>query len=154
MTDIRPITIDELFNTPGITDMLDEYDGESAINGMPKTDPQWDTYRFLEENAKFQVIGAYHDDQLLGFVTVMVQVLPHYGKPIGMTESLFVRKQYRSTGAGLQLIRAAEEYAAIHKAVGFLVSAPALGKLERLMRLRSDYDHSNTVFFKRLRQWT
>jgi GNAT superfamily N-acetyltransferase len=76
---------------------------------------------------------------------VVLSQAPHYRDIIATTESLFVEKKMRVTGAGLALIRAAEEVA-LHKGCNALfVSAPAGGQLEKLMP-KLKYRESHKVF--------
>ena len=80
---------------------------------------------------------------------LLVPVLPHFGRKVGVSESYFVAAEYRKTGAGLRLLHAAEEAAREAGAVGVLVSAPTGGILERVMP-GVGYRETNRVFFKGL----
>jgi len=126
--------------------MLDEYAQESSIKDMPHPKAQLSMYQDLEERGVLRVIGAYRDNFLIGFVTVMCSVLPHYGKKVAITESFFVPKAYRKTGAGLRLLHAAQEYTKEQCAVGLLVSAPYQGSLSKVLP-RVGFKHTNEVFF-------
>jgi GNAT superfamily N-acetyltransferase len=78
---------------------------------------------------------------------VLKPVIPHYGVAIAVTESFFVGKEYRKSGAGLKLLRAAEAHA--EGAPGLLVSAPVGGTLAEVLP-HLGYRETNRVFFKEL----
>ena len=61
------------------------------------------------------------------FATVLKAKLPRYAGPIAVTESFFVAKAHRRTGAGLELLRAGEDKARALGCPGLLVSALACG---------------------------
>lgn len=143
---IRPCTMADIERAPHL---IDEYGAESTIDGMGPQCPQFDTYYKLEAAGMIHITGAFHGDELVGFVIVLASILPHYGKPVATTESLFLAKAYRKGNAGLRLLRSAEQRAKEIGAVGILVSAPAGGQLERILP-RYGYTHSNTVFFRGL----
>ena len=68
--------------------------------------------------------------------------------PVATTERFFV-KAHRKTGAGLRLLRAAEEKARALGSPGLLVTAPFEGDLFQVLP-RVGYQETNRVFFKSL----
>ena len=64
-----------------------------------------------------------------------------------ITESFFVAKVHRDSGAGLKLLRAAEQKARALGSPGLLVSAPFGGTLVQVLP-RAGYTETNRVFFK------
>lgn len=146
---IKPCTVDEISGAPNFADLLAEYEIESSIQGMPKVNAKMDMYRSLESTGLIEIFGAWVDDQLAGFLVVLAPMLPHYGRSVATAESFFVAKDQRDSGAGLELLRRAEKHAEQIGSPALLVSAPAGGVLEKVLP-RVGYDHSNTVFFKRL----
>ena len=147
---IKQVTCNELANDSRIKGLLEEYADESAIAGMPGPDYQLSIYRMLEMTGDFHLIAAYIDDELVGFLTMGIPILPHYGKRVATVESYFVAKSHRKGGPGLDLLRSAEWLAKANGAVGILVSAPKGGKLARVMP-KAKYKHTNEVFFKALK---
>ena len=145
--DIRAVTCKELFAEPSFSALLQEYAEECALDGLPVTVSE-DIYYKMEESGLIALIAAFDDDKLLGFVSVLVTVLPKYSLPVASTESFFVSAKYRRTGAGLRLLRAAEKLAVAKGAVGMLVSAPSGSRLAEVAP-RSGYEESNRVFFRR-----
>lgn len=146
---IKQVTAAELSGDPRFAELIEEYADESAIAGMPRPNCQLGMYRHLEMIGQFHMLAAYVEGELIGFLTIVVSVLPHYGKRVATTESYFVTQSHRKGGPGLDLLRAAEWLAKALGAVGILVSAPHGGKLARVMP-KARYKHTNEIFFKEL----
>jgi GNAT superfamily N-acetyltransferase len=149
MPTVAASTIAALEAAPEIAALLAEYAAESAIDGLPPPAAKWETYRSLEAAGLLHVIGATVDGRLVGLITVLAPVLPHYGIPVAVSESFFVAADYRRTGAGLRLLRAAEDKARALGSPGLLVSAPFGGDLFRVLP-RVGYAETNRVFFKKV----
>jgi GNAT superfamily N-acetyltransferase len=147
MLEINYSTVAELEAAPNFGALLDEYAAESAIHGLPHPKAKMELYKLMETTGVLEAVGAWADDKLIGFITVTTCVLPHYGEYISATESFFVSKAERSTGAGLRLLRAAECIARRLNAKGLLISAPIGGTLAEVLEL-TDYRETNRVFFK------
>lgn len=146
---IRHCAATELLDAPNRHELWAEYARESSFDGLPSPDVQIETYRALEQAGVLQLIGAFEVTKLVGFVSIIANVLPHYGILMAITESFFVSPKYRKTGAGLRLLRAAEQHARDIKAPGLLVSAPFGGRLAEVLP-RVGYAETNRVFFKKL----
>ena len=146
---IEPSSIAALEACPNIHDILAAYAAESAIDGLPPPIAQVEIYRALEAAGALHVVAARFDGDLIGYITVLINGLPHYGINIALCESFFVRKEHRKTGAGLRLLRAAEDKARAFNAPGLLVSAPFEGDLFRVLP-RVGYRESHRVFFKQV----
>ena len=142
-------TLAEIEASPDLAALLEEYAAESANDEIGPACPQIDTYRAMEAAGLFHAFAARCDGRLIGFMFLLVPVLPHFGRKVGVSESYFVAAEYRKTGAGLRLLHAAEEAAREAGAVGVLVSAPTGGILERVMP-GVGYRETNRVFFKGL----
>jgi GNAT superfamily N-acetyltransferase len=126
-----------------------EYVRESLIDGMPQPAPDWDAYAALEAAGLLHGFAASIDGELIGFIAVLVSKLPRYAEPIAVTESFFVASAHRRSGAGLKLLRAAEDMARELGCPGLLVSAPSEGVLVQVLPRRG-YAETNRVFFKGL----
>ncbi len=144
---IVPVTFDMLAEEPNFGALLDEYGQESAIKGFHKPNPCAEMYRQLEAVGMLQIMAAFHDQLLVGFVSLLTSMMPHYSRVIATTESFFVTANARKHGAGLKLLKAAENYAKLKKAEAILVSSPAHGRLADVLP-GLGYVHSNTVFMK------
>ncbi len=140
---IRRCTFEEI----DASGLLSEYAQESAICGLPAPAVQMEMYNAMEAVGIICPLGAYLENILIGGVTLLSPVLPHYGVKVGVTESFFVSKKWRKTGAGLKLLNAAEVYAKEIGCAGLLVSAPVGGDLDKVLPRRG-YRESNRVFFK------
>ncbi len=146
---IRASTVAELEAAPTFPALLAEYAAESAIEGMPPPSARMETYRALHAMGTLHVLAAWAGDTLAGFITVLAAPLPHYGCTVAVSESFFVARAYRSTGAGLKLLHAAENKARELGSPGLLVSAPYEGDLFRVLP-RVGYTETNRVFFKKV----
>ena len=146
---IKKCTVAELEGAPNFADLLAEYAGELVVEGAPKFSAKMEMYYMLEKSSALQVIAAYVDDTVVGFVTVLLSVFPHCGVLMSATESLFVAKEHRKTGAGLKLIKTAENYARQKGAPCLFISAPFGGNLAEVLP-HIGYVETNRVFFRNL----
>jgi hypothetical protein len=146
---IRPCTVADIESAPNLASLLSEYGGESAIPELGPVNPQFPLYKAMEANGSVRMIGAFQGAEIVGFVALLVSVLPHFGVVVGTTESYFVASADRKSGAGLGLLHAAEDMARELGALGFFVSAPVGSRLERVMR-GIGYRETNRVFFRSL----
>ena len=144
---IRKCSIAEIESAANIEAILSENAAESAIAGLPAPSAKFEMYRGLEESGALHVVGAFLDELIIGYITVLAPVLPHYSAVVAVTESFFVAKEYRKTGAGLKLLAEAEDYAKSKGSPGLLVSAPFGGNLAEVLP-RKGYEETNRVFFK------
>ena len=96
---IRKIQISDLEKAPNIQALLNEYASESSISGLPHPKAKVEPYKMLESAGALDVYGAYVHEELVGFITVLVSILPHYGEKVAVTESFFVAKKHRKSGA-------------------------------------------------------
>lgn len=147
---IEPSSIAELHATPNFEAILAEYAAESAIAGLPPPSAKVETYRTLEAARMLHTFSALTTSgQLAGFITVLAPELPHYSAVVAVAESFFVAKRYRMTGAGVELLHAAEDKALALGSPGLLVSAPFAGKLFEVLP-RLGYVETSRIFFKRV----
>ena len=144
---IKRIRFSELENDPDFEILCEENANESHIKGMPPISIHRETYRKFDQSGLFFIFGAYDGDRLIGFLSVIATLLPHYGVLTAMSESFFVRKADRKSGAGLKLLDAGERFAEELGAPGFFLSAPVGGVLAKVLPRRG-YTKTNEVFFK------
>ncbi len=145
---IRKSSIAEMVASPNLECLLEEYAIESAIHGLPHPKAKIDLYEQLEAVGVLYAICAFWDGELVGFILIVSPVNPHYSAKISTTESYFVAKAYRKTGAGKKLRQAAETYAKEIGALGLLISAPIGSLLAHVLELDKGYKETNRVFFK------
>jgi GNAT superfamily N-acetyltransferase len=147
--EIRKCTVAEIAESEAFPSLWQEYADESAMAGLPYPSDKLASYYMIEGTGIMQPYGAYREEQLIGFVVVMVPVIPHYGVSVGVTESLFVAKAHRKTGAGIALIRTAEQHVREAGGPALLVSAPFGGRLAEVLP-RIGYRETNRVFMRRV----
>ena len=145
--EIKQVKFNDLCAESAWQSMIEEYSDESRIVGMPYPECQNDMYVSMEQHGAFRCIAAYCDGELAGFCHLLISVLPHYGRVVATTESIFVRSKYRAYGVGLALIRWIERYSKNEEAIALLFSAPKGGRMEQLMPSLG-YTNTNVVFFK------
>ena len=142
-------SVAEIAEAREFPDLATEYAAESAIDGLPPPAAKIEAYRQLETSGVLHAFAASNDGALVGFITLLAPVLPHYGVPVAVAESFFVASAHRRTGAGLKLLRAAEDEARALGSPGLLVSAPFGGRLFEILP-RTGYVETNRVFFKKV----
>lgn len=135
--------------SPDFAALADEYAAETLLDGMPPPTARWPQYHALEDAGLLTAFAAREGEALLGFISVLATPLPRYAEPVAMCESFFVAKAYRRTGAGLRLLRAAEQKAREIGSRGLIVSAPYAGRLFEVLP-RLGYGEAARVFFKRV----
>jgi GNAT superfamily N-acetyltransferase len=145
---VQKSTVAEIEASDNFAELIAEYASESAIDGLPSPAGRLDIYRHLENSGMLHVFSATLGGRLIGFISVLAPVLPHYGVSVAVSESFFVAKEHRRTMAGLKLLRAAEAKARDLGSPGLLVSAPYGGKLFQLLP-RLGYTETNRIFFKK-----
>lgn len=145
--EIRRCPFAEIEHAPHLAALMAEYGAESAMPELGPQSPQFATYRMLEQAGTMRAVGAFQGGDLVGFIIVLVAVLPHFGKRVASTESFFVAQGVRKGGAGLRLLCEAERLAQELGAVGFFVSAPVGGQLESVMP-KAGYRETSTIFYR------
>jgi GNAT superfamily N-acetyltransferase len=145
---VEATTCAALFGADNFNDLVAEYTLEGRIEGLPDPSIRLSVYEALEKAGMIHPFGAFVDDQLVGFLAVVANRVPHYAVPLICTESFFVSAHARSSGAGMALLKAAEAKARELGAGGLLVSAPYGGSLAAVLP-RYGYRDANRVFFKR-----
>lgn len=147
---VRRIRYLDVLDDPNAQALLAAYASECSLPEIGQPNPQREMYARMEAAGVLQVFGAYYGDELIGFAAVLCTVLPHYGEKVATIESLFVAQAHREEGIGLELMGACEAYALEQECATILYSAPAGGSLERLLYLLKAYQHTNTIFARRL----
>lgn len=147
---IRTCTVADVEQAPNVGELLDEYAMEVATEGLGKAVPQWWLYHRMESTGLLHVLGAYSDDTLVGFITLVVMQRPHYEGLVASYESFFVASEFRRTGAGTQLLRRAESLARSLGALGLFVNAGVGSRLERMLDASPPCRNTHRVFFRRL----
>jgi GNAT superfamily N-acetyltransferase len=127
-------------------DLLEEYAAECSIPEIGPINPQAEMYRAMEGMGLAHMFAGFHGEQLVGFASLLVSILPHYGKKAATVESLFVDKRHRANGYGIEIVDAMEEFAKGEGCIVILYIAPVGSQLERLLSLKKGYRKTNSVF--------
>lgn len=146
---ITSVTVDQFAQARNLDTLFAAYKQESSIPGLGACNVRMDLYRQIEATGALHTFAAYRGDDLVGFLSMVVTVLPHYGALVATTESFYVAQDARAGGTGIKLLRHAEQHARRLGAVGLLVSAPHGGRLAKIMP-RAGYQETNRVFFREL----
>lgn len=146
---IRECSVTEFCASDNLDELFSEYAAESSIEGLPAYKVNFETYKVLDQAGVIKLACAYSGDVIVGFISVLVTVLPHYSETLATAESYFVAKKYRAGGAGLRLLRWGEQFAQEAGSPGLLVSAPAASILSTILP-KLGYNNTNLVYFKKL----
>ena len=146
---VRPCCAIELEQADNFLALMREYVAESgrAIKADPA--PQVEVYKAHEAAGTMKFAGAWIGGDLVGMMVVAFAVVPHFGMKVANTETLFVSKDARKTGAGKALLKLADAIAAESGCIGVLISAPVGGVLSKVLP-RAGFTHTNELFFKAL----
>lgn len=150
MVTIEKMNYCDLNNIPEFKFIVEEYTLESSISEMSPINTNLDLYNKLNEVGKMITLAAFNDGYLIGYANFVISPNLHYSKDIAVTESFFIKKDYRKTGAGIFLLKEMERLAKENGAVAFMVSAPSDSKLSLIMEKNKHYRETNKVFFKSL----
>ena len=86
---VGPATVAEVEAAPNIAALFAEYADESLVKGLPAPSAKWGVYRGLEAGGLLFPYTATVAGQLVGFITVLVSLLPRYSQPLAVAESFF-----------------------------------------------------------------
>ena len=140
---ILPASVSEIFDAPNAANLFRANAEECLVSDA---DPQRAIYEAMEQAGVIRCFAARFGTQLVGFVSVLVTVMPHLGRRFATIESLFVDSDYRSTGAGDLLLDAADQCAADLACVGITGAAIRGSRLEKVLSRRSGYMPTHTMF--------
>jgi hypothetical protein len=138
---VRAISTAEILASP---ELLKDYAAECSIPLIGQINPQPKMYELMEQAGILKCFGFFEGHRLVGFATVLTTVLPHYGKKVATVESIFAKR------GGKDLMEAIEAYAKQAGCVAILYSAPAGGRLERLLSLKKTITRTNAIFCRSL----
>jgi GNAT superfamily N-acetyltransferase len=140
---VTPCTFDSLEADPAFSRLVEGYTHECAIPEFTPGEVQGDAYRAMEAAGVLHCFEVRAEGALVGFLTILLHVLPHFGVRTAIVESVYVDPDHR--GAGLSVVREAKAFATQHNTRGLLMSAPAGGALARLLP-RLGFRHTNETF--------
>lgn len=143
---ICPYSIAELEQAPNVGELLAEYAAEGITEGLGPVVAQWWLYRKMEESGLLHTIGAFLDDTLVGFITMVVMQRPHYEALIASYESYFVAESASKSGAGIALRNAARDLAASMGAIGMVFNAAVGSRADRFFSADNSLKHTHNVY--------
>lgn len=144
---VKPVSVKDILACP---EMFTAYAAECSIPEIGPVNPQTEMYVAMERTGQMHSFGLFKDGEMIGFVTVFVYVLPHYGRKIGAVESIYLGKRNRLGRNGFALMKAAEECAKANGCMVILYSGRVGTDFERLLSLHGAYKHTNSVFLRSL----
>jgi hypothetical protein len=147
---ITPVTYRDLLDDPSSDELFAEYAKECSLPEIGVYSPQRDLYAKMEASGGLECFGVYDSGALVGFISLLVYVLPHYGKPIATTESIFLARSHRLGRAGRDMLDFIEARARDKECVAVLYTAPNASRFSLLLSMREEYRHSNNVFVRSL----
>lgn len=146
MVVVRKCTVGEIEGAHNFSALIKEYADECAVSGLPMPERALPAiYRQLETSGALDVFGAY-DDELIGFISMLQYPSAHYGVPLGVSESFFVSKERRGTGAGALLRKTIKERAKERGLGGVLLTATVNGPLAAVLEKSDDCVETHRVF--------
>lgn len=146
---IKKCSVFELETNSNFSALMAEYADELAIDGLPHPSAKMEMYRNLYTTGTLYPFGAFFEDKLIGLINVLMVMNQHYGTEIAVSESYFVAKEYRKTGAGNKLRIEAENCAKKLNSPGFFISAPKDGPLAKYLAGLESYIETGSVFFNK-----
>lgn len=87
-----------------------------------KLNVDFDKYIKMEEVGSHYMVAAYKRDLLVGYTSIFLAPSTHTGELTALTDSMFVRKEYRKSKVGSELINKAEKEAVVKGAKHFMVT--------------------------------
>jgi GNAT superfamily N-acetyltransferase len=148
MIKVTKCTWADIEAAPNLADLVAEGYEEAKVMGLPNGGLHLEMYRFLDEKGAIKIVKAEIDGELIGYVVVLLHVSMHYSTRLGQVETIFVAKKHRHTGAGLKLIREAENIAQEEKVPVLFFNCPISSAYNELMATK-EYEATHTIYCKR-----
>ncbi|HQS14403.1 GNAT family N-acetyltransferase [Reyranella sp.] len=146
---VHSTTVAALEASSGFSELLQEYEAESLIPGVPSPAVNLESLRQLEEADAIHVLAATSEGRVIGYLAILAPFLAHYGRAVAVCDSFIMSKAHRDTGDGLKLIRAAEDKAREIGAPGLLMTVDLASEWPELL-WRIGYEERSRVFTKNL----
>jgi GNAT superfamily N-acetyltransferase len=143
MLEIKPVSYADILDAPNSAELLDAYSKDCV---MPDYNPQRQIYAAMENSGALHCFGAYSDDVLVGFVSVVAGVMPHNGKRIATIESLFALPSHRKLGTADALLSTVESFSIRNGCVALLYTARVGSPLDVVLSHRPGCKASHTMF--------
>lgn len=148
-TAIREVPIATVLRAPEAKELFRLYAEECSLPELGQASPHDELYETLAAKAGMKSLAVFEGDELVGFATVLSYTVPHYGKKVAATESIFIAPGHRA-GLGSELLAAIETDSRRSGCAVVLYSAPCGSRFARMLSLSSRYRHSNQVYLRDL----
>lgn len=146
---IRPVSYAGILSAPGAASLMAGYAAECSIPEIGAVNPQPLVYEAMENAGVLQCFSVDDESGMVGFASLILTVLPHYGRKVATVESIYIEPEYRPI-YGAELLRTLENHARREGCVVILFSACTESRLAQLLKLKSGYRHTNEVFCRTL----
>jgi len=148
---IRRVSHLAILCAPNAQQLIDEYAAECSNRLIGPIAQQPEIYAQLEASGIIAFLGVYEaDDELIGFGSFVTAVLPHNGRKIASSESIFVTRDHRSIGTARGLMNALEDLATESGCVAFFYMAPDESQFAKLLAASHSYTRTNVVYCRSL----
>lgn len=148
MLEIKQITFTELENNNNFAELTKEYSEEGAIEGIKNNGVDLNLYRTLEAANNLHVLAVFLDTILIGYAILFKHFLHHRSIYIIINDAIFVKKEFRDTGAGLKLLKEINKHSNTTKTVGTFINAPTGSSLINILP-NMGYIETGKMFFKK-----
>lgn len=130
--EFRKISADDILDAQNSDILFKEYAAEAKIEQTPEIKPNREIYNRLEDDGIFDCVGCFDNDDLVGFITLITTVFPHYEEVMTTVESQFIFKEHRKNGSAKKLMDEAILVAKSKGSNAILMTAPIGGRLEKI----------------------
>ena len=150
MIEVKIVTADDVLNNENSSFLYEKYAEESKGDYLDVANsPSVESYKTLEDLGMLTTIGAYNDGKLIGFLSLITAVMPHYGEKSSTIESFFVLKEFRKYGTAKRMMDLATNSAKENNSVVMFMSAPIGSRLDSVAKYMG-FKETNIVFTKKL----
>lgn len=97
-------------------------------------DPDWDTFKTMEDQERLVLFGAWSGGELVGFVMAYLSGrVEQKGSLLAYHQGLYVEPEHRGAQVGHRLIRAVVDVATAAGATGYHMHAPRGSVFEQML---------------------
>jgi GNAT superfamily N-acetyltransferase len=139
----RKVRCMDILNAPNADVLFAAYAEDCLMLGAK---PQVEIYQAMEAAGVLTCLGTYEGGKLVGFATVVANVMPHNGKRIATIESLFVERFYREFGVAAGMLRMAATLAEWDGCKALLYTARVGSELETMLTASDKCERTHSVF--------
>lgn len=94
--------------------------------------------------------AAFLSEKIIGYISIHTQLLLHHCGRVAEIQELYIKEEYRRTGAGKLLLEAIEKVCAEKKCVAVEVTSNKARTWAQAFYLKNNYQESHYKFTKKL----